>query len=1075
MLRFWAMITVVVIVGMALMANYANSPQSSRHGATADKLIPLENSSRELSTAIAFLLSRQQQFLSSESIAAIEQYKQRAVLEQAFEQNWSRLAAVLSDEKDTETIVKSLFSYYQDYLTLDDELYSLKTEALVLTTRLTQHRDDVDLQLDNLKQQLNTLEQRLKQAELVSKIAQLQGIRIALYELEAHSTETFLLQTREQLDSFLSQTLTPAARRLSESINQLAGPISGMPGLSKPLSQIEKDSQVLQALIVEDNGLYTFHQQRLLNQVLLQQTESQALAVISVLTKKVAQLAEELNQHSYQTATQNLQQRDQTATQIVVVSGLIILGMFLLAWLLSRKITQVLTQLRLAMHALAEGNVATRIEHDQSQSEESILASDFNQFAENTAQLINELAQAKQTLESREQHIRTILNGVPEAILTLSSEGQIQQVNPAAEKVLAATQQQLVGENVLRFFRHNEAIQRFDDVILKSATDMEFEGLRYDETAFPMLLSLSRISTQGEEVWVCVLTDVTSSKTTEKRLQQATIELNAILDNAMVGIAFLRDRHFVRVNQKFGELFGYQREEIEGQSTQCLYQNLNAYEQFGEEAFTQLASGGNYEAQLELLRSDGQTFWCAMSGKAVDTQHPRDGSIWLFEDITKQRENEEHLTRLASIDVLTGLPNRAAFTDRVEHAIHKSSRNAGRLAVFFVDLDHFKHINDSLGHKAGDILLIEVAHRIKSCLREGDTVARLGGDEFTLLLEDIRSAEDVGKVAEKVIQVMTKPYQIESTEVNASPSIGISLYPADGRDVDMLIRNADAAMYHAKKMGRNNFQFYSAEMNAKAAKRLAMETTLRRAVEEQRFQLHYQPQVDIHTGQLVGAEALLRWHSEQWGDVSPAEFVPMLEDTGLIMQVGEWVLRQACTTYLEWAQRLPEHFKMAVNLSGRQFKGGQLTGFIRRLLHETGMPATNLELEITESMLMDDTALATITLAELSDMAISLAIDDFGTGYSSLSYLKQFPLNVLKIDSSFVRDVTDDQDDAAIVDAIMAMSQSLGLKVVAEGVETKEQLDYLQSHQCHFAQGYLFSKAVDKADFISLIERKTLI
>lgn len=1075
MLQFWAATTIIVVVGMTLMANYANSLLSSKHSVVAEKLLPLENSSRELSTTAASFLSRQQQFLASKSIAAIEQHKQRTVLEQAFEQNWLRLAPIVSNEKESEALAKSLFSYYQDFLALDDELYSLKTDALVLARRLAQHRDDVDLQLDNLKQQLNILEQQLRRDNLLSAIPQVQGIRADLYALEALSTETFLVTSREQLALLLSQSFDSRKQTLKTQLASLRSRTSAMPGLGQQVSQLAKDIRVFQALIVEENGLYSLHQQRLLNQVLLQQAESQAMAVMSVLNKKIVQLAEVIKQQTYQTASHNLEQIDKARTKVVMVGGLITFSMIVFAWLLFRRIIQPLTMIRHAMHALSQGKFETRIQHNQTHNEESTLAADFNQFAENTAQLINELAQAKQTLESREQHIRTILNGVPEAILTLSKDGHIQQVNPAAEGVLAATQQQLAGVNVLRFFSSNDTIHSFDDVILKSAIGTEFEGQRYDESAFSMLLSLSRVQTQDEDVWVCVITDVTSSKTTEKRLQQTTIELNAILDNAMVGIAFLRDRHFVRVNQKFEELFGYQREDIEGQSTQCLYQNPNAYEQFGEEAYYQLASGDNYEAQLELLRSDGQAFWCAMSGKAIDAQKPRDGSIWLFEDITKQRENEEHLTRLASVDVLTGLPNRTVFTDRVEHAIHKASRDSGRLAVFFLDLDHFKHINDSLGHKAGDLLLAEVANRIKSCLREGDTVARLGGDEFTILLEDIRSAEYVGKVAEKVIQEMTKPYQIESTEVNVSPSIGISLYPADGRDVDMLIRNADAAMYHAKKVGRNNFQFYSAEMNAEAAKRLAMETALRRAVEKQSFQLHYQPQVDIHTGQLVGAEALLRWHSEQWGDVSPAEFVPILEDTGLIMQVGEWILRQACATYLEWAQRLPEHFKMAVNLSGRQFKGGQLAGFVRRLLHETGMPANNLELEITESMLMDDTELATITLAELSDMAISLAIDDFGTGYSSLSYLKQFPLNVLKIDSSFVRDVTHDQDDAAIVDAIMAMSNSLGLKVVAEGVETSEQLEYLQNHQCHFAQGYLFSKAVDKDSFVSLIERETLI
>lgn len=1075
MLQFWAATTVIIIVVMALMASYANSLISSTHSVFAEKFLPLENSSRELSSAVASLLNRQKQFLASDSLPDIEQYAERAALEQAFQQNWLRLSSTFNKEKDSAVLVESLFSYYQDFLMLDAELFTLKEEELLWIQQLRHYRESVDLQADSFKQQLAALEQQLRQKELLSVIPLLQNIRANLYELKALNTETFLAKNSEQLETLTLERLEPLSQKTRTQLTTIQRRLADLPALEQVLVKLDTEYQSFQTLLFEDEGLYALHQQRLLNQALLAQGEDTAMAVISVLNNKIVYLAEVVNQQTYQAVNKNVQLADRLHWQIIVLSVAIMIGMILFALLLFRRINQPLHLIRQSMHALSEGRFDTRIEQQQSQNEVSLLATDFNVFADNTEQLISQLAQAKLSLENREQHIRAILNGVPEAILTLSLEGKIEQVNPATEKILVASQQELAGESVLRFFSNNTLIQTFDDLMTQSSDGSEVVGQRYDGSDVSMVLSLSRVNSLNEEVWVCVITDVTRRKRTEQRLQQTTTELNAILDNAMVGIAFLRDRQFVRVNEKFEELFGYQREEIENQGTQCLYQNHNAYEQFGEEAYQQLASGGNYEAQLELVRNDGRVFWCAMSGKAIEADKPREGSIWLFEDITNQRENEENLTRLASIDGLTGLPNRAVFTDRVEHAIHKSERDSSRLAVFFLDLDHFKHINDSLGHKAGDVLLTEVAKRIKSCLRDGDTVARLGGDEFTLLLEGVRSAEYVGKVAEKVIKAMTCPYQIEATEVSISPSIGISLYPADGRDVDMLIRNADAAMYHAKKVGRNNFQFYSVEMNAEAAKRLAMETALRRAVEKQELHLYYQPQVEIQTGNLVGAEALLRWHSEQWGEVSPVDFVPMLEDTGLINQVGEWILRQACATYLDWAERLPDNFIMAVNLSGRQFKGGLLSSFVRRLLSETGMPAAHLELEITESMLMDDTELATTTLAELSAMGISLAIDDFGTGYSSLSYLKQFPLNVLKIDSSFVRDVTHDQDDAAIVDAIMAMSNSLGLKVVAEGVETMEQLDYLQRHQCHLAQGYLFSKAVDKASFIKLIEQETWI
>lgn len=360
------------------------------------------------------------------------------------------------------------------------------------------------------------------------------------------------------------------------------------------------------------------------------------------------------------------------------------------------------------------------------------------------------------------------------------------------------------------------------------------------------------------------------------------------------------------------------------------------------------------------------------------------------------------------------------------------------------------------------------------CVREGDTVARLGGDEFTVILEDVRSAKYVAKVADKILAAISQSYFLDTTEVNISPSIGISLYPSDGRDVDMLLRNADAAMYHAKKHGRNNFQFYSAEMNAQADKRLAMETSLRRAVENNEFFLQFQPQIDLETGVISGAEALLRWYSEPWGNVSPVQFIPILEDTGLIAEVGEQVLRQACQAFMTIKETVDTDFLMAVNLSGRQFKGGQLTAYVRQLLEELDMSAKNLELEITESILMSDSDSAITSLRELAEMGITLAVDDFGTGYSSLSYLKQFPLNVLKIDRSFVRDVTEDTDDAAIVDAILAMSKRLELDVVAEGVETSGQLTFLQEHGCQRVQGYYFSKPLMLEDLITFIKHEEI-
>lgn len=751
----------------------------------------------------------------------------------------------------------------------------------------------------------------------------------------------------------------------------------------------------------------------------------------------------------------------ETARWLILLSSIFVAsGMIAFVRVISSRVNQPLKQLRNAMGQLSAQNFATRLPASGDRNEFSLLAKDFNVFASNTEKLIATLEQTRQTVHQRERHISAIINGVPEAILTLTAEGEILDCNPATEKVFKASHQDLMGENLLRFIQVSD-LPSLIGIAQQQHHNREFEARNFLNEPISVWLSLKQIVDHADDTWVCVVSDITVWKETKNQLQQTSNELNAIFENAMVGIAMIKQRQLVRVNHKFIELFAGERQQLEGHSTLPLHLSEEAFNRFGANADDVLINHESFEAHIEMQRLNGERFWCSVAGQSVNPEDPSEGTIWLFEDVTQQRLNEERLTRLASVDSLTGLPNRTVFNDRLEHAIHKAQRAKGRIAIFFIDLDHFKHINDSLGHKAGDSLLCEVARRIRSCVRDSDTVARLGGDEFTVMLEDVQSAKYVGRIAEKILSTTTLPFLIDNVEVNISPSIGISLYPADGRDLDMLIRNADAAMYHAKHAGRNNFQFYSAEMNAEASHRLAMETSLRRAVEQNEFYLQFQPQIDLRSGDVVGAEVLLRWNTEQWGNVSPARFVPLLEDTGLISVVGEWVLSQTCQVFMQHQALLPEGFVMAVNLSSRQFRGNRLSRFVQEVLQQTGMPANSLELEITESLLMENTDLAIDTLRELSSLGVTLAIDDFGTGYSSLSYLKQFPLNVLKVDRAFVRDVNDDRDDAAIVSAIIAMAESLGLQVVAEGVETAQQLAFLQQKNCQRAQGFFFSKALD--------------
>ncbi len=428
------------------------------------------------------------------------------------------------------------------------------------------------------------------------------------------------------------------------------------------------------------------------------------------------------------------------------------------------------------------------------------------------------------------------------------------------------------------------------------------------------------------------------------------------------------------------------------------------------------------------------------------------------------------LTYQAYHDALTNLPNRALFIRNVEQAIEYAEQSGELLAVLFIDLDRFKYINDTLGHAAGDSLLQEVAKRLLSCTRQPqDTVARLGGDEFTLLLRDIKEPLNAGIVAKHIVKSLTKPLHSFQQELYLTPSIGISIYPKDGKDVGSLMKNADAGMYMAKQQGRNCYRFYTSSDNAASAARLNMENKLRQALEYGEFEVWYQPRLDIRNNRIVGAEALARWHSPELDFVPPSQFIPLAEDTGLIIPIGEWVLRTACQESLRWQIPGQLPLQVSVNLSARQFLQEELLTHIERLLKELNMNPYCLELELTESLIMPNAGDVIDTLRALKKLGIQLSVDDFGTGYSSLSYLKRFPIDTLKIDQSFIRDIKIDTDDSALVTAIIAMAHNLKLAVVAEGVETQEQLDFLMSYQCDYIQGYLFGKPMPAVEFRKLL------
>jgi diguanylate cyclase (GGDEF)-like protein len=433
---------------------------------------------------------------------------------------------------------------------------------------------------------------------------------------------------------------------------------------------------------------------------------------------------------------------------------------------------------------------------------------------------------------------------------------------------------------------------------------------------------------------------------------------------------------------------------------------------------------------------------------------------------------QETLRRQATRDPLTKLPNRLLFGDRLAHSLSVAGRRGEMVAVVFLDLDHFKSVNDTLGHSTGDALLNSVAKRLTCSLRDVDTIARMGGDEFTILVTGLTAPQQAEVVAERILQVFSKPFDVDGQEIFATPSIGVSLYPSDGTDAETLVKNADMAMYRAKESGRNNYHIYAQDSRYATAERITLGSRLHRAVEQKEFILHYQPRLDIKTGRMLGMEALVRWQNPDIGMVLPAEFIPFAEDIGLIVPIGELVLHEACTQNKAWQDAGLLPMQVAVNVSARQFHQGDILNTVRKALDETGLVPSCLELELTESTLMKDAESTVGILNELKSMGVGLSIDDFGTGYSSLSYLKRFPIDAVKIDQSFVRDITASPDDAAIAGAVIAMAHSMKLNVVAEGVETLEQLEFLRAIGCDEVQGYFVSQPVAASQFEVLLRKE---
>ena len=681
----------------------------------------------------------------------------------------------------------------------------------------------------------------------------------------------------------------------------------------------------------------------------------------------------------------------------------------------------------------------------------------------------------EQTLSETEQMYRELVESAQAIIWRAVPGGGFTYVSPEAESVLGFPRRAWTEEPTFWLdHMHPDDREWAPEFCLHESEKLEAHSFDYRMIAADgrvvWLHDIVRVistpsGTPGELVGIML--DITARKEAESRLALAQQAFENTAEGLMITDANLK---VLEINQGFVNITGYGREEIIGQSPAILSSGKHG-ESYYEAMWTTIKAEGRWMGEIWNRRKNGEVYpeWLSIS-EVRDAKGKVVNYVAVFTDITLRKQSEEQLHFLANHDALTGLPNRTLLQERIEHALKRVQRDHGRLAILFIDLDRFKVINDTLGHHAGDMLLQTAAERLQHCLRDSDTIARQGGDEFVVLIENFSDTQYLGNVARKIMHALEQPFFLMGQELFVSASIGISAYPEDGTDLHTLLKNADVAMYRAKERGKNTFQFYASESNVHSFERLALENSLRRALERNEFVLHYQPKVDLATNELVGAEALIRWNHPDLGLVHPAQFIPLAEETGLIVPIGAWVLREACRQNRAWQEAGMPLIGVAVNLSAHQFRDEGLRQTIAEALGTSGLPPAYLELEITESMIMQNAERAIEILQRFRDMGTLVSIDDFGTGYSSLGYLKSFPIDSLKIDRSFVRDVPSDSDDVAITQAIIAMAHSLNLKVIAEGVENDEQLDFLREQGCDQVQGYLMSPPVSALEFEQLLD-----
>jgi diguanylate cyclase (GGDEF)-like protein/PAS domain S-box-containing protein len=690
-------------------------------------------------------------------------------------------------------------------------------------------------------------------------------------------------------------------------------------------------------------------------------------------------------------------------------------------------------------------------------------------------------------LVQMETKYRGLLEAAPDGMVVVNEEGEIVLLNAQAEKHFGYRADELLGQKVMNIIPEGFAERLIADGTRTAAealaqqigTGIELNGRRKDGSEFPIEIMLSPLESPEGFLVTAAIRDITVRKDAERNLAQMEARYRGLLEAAPDGMVVVDEKgKIVLLNAQAEKHFGYRSDELLGQEVTNIIPEGFAERLIADgtrtasEALAQQIGTG---IELNGRRKDGSEFPIEIMLSPLESP---EGILVTaaIRDITVRKDADEHLAQMvkqmahsAAHDFLTSLPNRLLLNDRIDQAIALAKRHKHLVAVLFLDLDGFKHINDSLGHSAGDKLLQSVAGRLSDCVRAPDTVSRQGGDEFVVLLPEVKLAEDIAIAARRMLRAVEKAHFIDDRELHVTVSIGVSLYPDDGLDAETLIKNADTAMYQAKEDAGQSCRFFRPEMNVRAVERQSIEEDLRRALQQKEFTLNFQPKVNLSTGAIIGAEALIRWTSPTRGQVPPLDFIPIAEDSGLILPIGAWVLQEACAQARAWVDAALPKTTMAVNVSAAQFRNENFLEDLFATLSETGMDPECLELEVTESILMRHAEVAASILQTLRRRGIRVSVDDFGTGYSSLSYLKKFPLDALKIDQSFVREISTRPDETTIVRAIISMGRSLNLRIIAEGVETASDLAFLKAQGCDEGQGYYFSRPVPAEQFAKLL------